>query len=208
MAQTWLGVLGAAYATITVACRLDAIYAVIGQQVSLTIAQLPDVDAGGRGITSASGVVIGRKVKPLDAVVELTVLTTQVRIAGYAPSSLIDTVTLVSGISYDIVLDATQPAGYADISNWAIGDAVRIATYDNATPASAPLVVTAVDFGTLTVTATLTSGAIPTGTRTLEYDAASVVQTSQERYAFIAVGAPDNNIPFASGNAPPRQFAS
>ena len=208
MAQTWLGVLGAAYATITVACRLDAIYAVIGQQVSLTIAQLPDVDAGGRGIVAASGVVIGRKVKPLDAVVELTVLTTQVRIAGYAPSSLIDTVTLVSGISYDIVLDATQPAGYADISNWAIGDAVRIATYDNATPASAPLVVTAVDFGTLTVTATLTSGAIPTGTRTLEYDAASVVQTSQERYAFIAVGAPDNNIPFASGNAPPRQFAS
>ena len=208
MAQTWLGVLGAAYATITVACRLDAIYAVIGQQVSLTIAQLPDVDAGGRGIVAASGVVIGRKVKPLDAVVELTVLTTQVRIAGYAPSSLIDTVTLVSGISYDIVLDATQPAGYADISGWTIGDGVRIATYDNATPASAPLVVTGVDFGTLTVTATLTSGSIPTGTRTLEYDTATSTQVSQERYAFIALPDPDNVIQFSGSNAAPRQFAS
>jgi hypothetical protein len=85
---------------------------------------------------------------------------------------------------------------------------VLIATYDNATPSAAELTVTTVTVSTRTVRATLTAGTIPTGTRTLEYEAASVVQTSQERYAFIAVGAPDNNIPFASGNAPPRQFAS
>jgi len=208
MAQTWLGVLGGAYATITVACKLDAINAVIGSQVSVTIAQLPDVDSGGRGIVAASGVVIGRKVKPLDAVVELTLLSTYVRVAGYAPSSRISSVTLVSGSTYDIVLDSSQPAGYATTSAWQSGDLVRIATYDNATPASAELTVTSVTVSTRTVRATLTVGTIPTGTRNLEYDDATVVQSTQERYAFIAVGAPDNEIPFASGVVPPRQLAS
>jgi hypothetical protein len=208
MAQTWLGVLGAAYSTITVACTLSAIDAVIGSQVSVTIAQLPDVDAGGRGIVAASGVVIGRKVKPLDAVVELTVLTTQVRVAGYAPSSLIDTVTLVTGSTYDIVLDSSQPAGYAATGAWQTGDRVLIATYDNATPSAAELTVTTVTVSTRTVRATRTAGTIPTGTRTLEYHDATIVQASQEQYAFIAVGAPDNEIPFASGDVPPRQLAS
>jgi len=208
MAQTWLGVLGGAYATITVACKLDAIAAVIGSQVSVTIAQLPDVDGGGRGIVAASGVVIGRKVKPLDAVVELTLLSTYVRVAGYAPSSRISSVTLVSGSTYDIVLDSSQPAGYAATSAWQSGDLVRIATYDNATPASAELTVTSVTVSTRTVRATLTVGTIPTGTRNLEYDDATVVQATQERYAFIALGAPDNEIPFASGVVPPRQLAS
>ena len=41
------------------------------------------------GARARPGVVIGRRVRPLDAIVELTVLTTQVRVAGYAPSSLI-----------------------------------------------------------------------------------------------------------------------
>ena len=209
MAQTWLGVLGAAYQTITVACRLDAIDAVIGSQVAVTVAQLPNTLDGGRGITLASGVVIGRRVRPLDAIVELTVLTTQVRVAGYAPSSLIDTVTLVTGSTYDIVLDATQPPGYATTSTWLVNDIIQVTQYDATSPTSVTGTVTAVDAVTRTVTATL-SGAAPSGTLTLEYRSATLVATQQERYAFIALedGAGGNVIEFASGNVPPRQFAS
>jgi hypothetical protein len=209
MAQTWLGVLGAAYQTITVACRLDAIDAVIGSQVAVTVAQLPNTTDGGRGITLASGVVIGRAVRPLDAIVELTVLTTQVRVVGYAPSSLIDTVTLVSGSSYDIVLDAVQPTGYAATSVWQNGDVIQVTQYDTASPTSVTGTVTAVDAVTDTVTATL-SGAAPSGTLTLEYRTATFVAAQQERYAFIALedGAGGNVIEFTSGNAAPRQFAS
>ena len=209
MAQTWLGVLGAAYQTITVACRLDAIYATVGQQVSVTVAQLPDTTSGGRGIVLASGVVIGRAVRPLDAIVELTILTTQVRVAGYAPSSLVDTATLVSGSSYDIVLDAIQPTGYALADAWQVGDAAELTQYDAVTPTAVVATITAIDQLTQTVTATL-SGAPPAGTLTLEYRGAADVVAQQERYAFIALedGAGGNVIEFASGNAPPRQFAS
>jgi hypothetical protein len=209
MAQTWLGVLGAAYQTITVACRLDAIYATVGQQVSVTVAQLPDTTSGGRGIVLASGVVIGRAVRPLDAIVELTILTTQVRVAGYAPSSLVDTATLVSGSSYDIVLDAIQPTGYALADAWQVGDAAELTQYDAVTPTAVVATITAIDQLTQTVTATL-SGAPPAGTLTLEYRGAADVVAQQERYAFIALedGAGGNVISFASGDVSPRQFAS
>ena len=209
MAQTWLGVLGAAYQTITLACRLDAIDAVIGSQVAVTVAQLPDTTSGGRGITLASGVVIGRAVRPLDAIVELTILTTQVRIAGYAPSSLIDTATLVSGSSYELTIDIAQPIGYAFDDSWLVGDEAQLTEYDVASPASVAATITAIDLLTGIITATL-SVAPPAGTLTLEYRGAADVVAQQERYAFIALddGASGNVIEFASGNAPPRQFAS
>jgi len=209
MAQTWLGVLGAAYQTITVACRIDAIFASIGQQAAVTVAQLPNTLDGGRGIVLASGVVIGRRVRLLDAIVELTLLTTQVRVAGYAPSSLVDTVTLVSGSNYDIVLNVSQPGGYAYVEKWQVGDEAELLQYDTAAPTSVTATITAVDVFTSTVTATL-SAAPPSGTLTLEYRDAPNVIAQQERYAFIALedGTGGNVIEFASGNVPPRQFAS
>lgn len=209
MAQTWLGVLGAAYQTITLACRLDAIDAVIGSQVAVTVAQLPNTTSGGRGITLASGVVIGRAVRPLDAIVELTILTTQVRIAGYAPSSLIDTATLVSGSSYELTIDVAQPSGYAFGESWTVGDVAQLTEYDVASPASVAATITAIDLLTGIITATL-SAAPPAGTLTLEYRNAPDVVAQQEKYAFIALedGATGNVIEFASGDAPPRQFAS
>lgn len=209
MAQTWLGVLGAAYQTITVACRLDAINAVIGTQVSVTVEQLPNTLDGGRGVTLATGVVIGRNVRPLDAIVELTVLTTQVRVVGYAPSSLVDTVTLVSGSSYDIALNPSPPLGYSSIYTWSVGDECQLTQYDTAAPSSVTASITAIDLGLLTITATL-SGAPPSGTLTLEYRTAQYVAMQQERYAFISLedGAGGNVIEFASGNVAPRQFAS
>ena len=147
--------------------------------------------------------------RPLDAIVELTILTTQVRVAGYAPSSLVDTATLVSGSSYDIVLDAIQPTGYALADAWQVGDAAELTQYDAVTPTAVVATITAIDQLTQTVTATL-SGAPPAGTLTLEYRGAADVAAQQERYAFIALedGASGNVIEFASGNAPPRQFAS
>jgi hypothetical protein len=90
-----------------------------------------------------------------------------------------------------------------------VGDVAQLTEYDVASPASVAATITAIDLLTGIITATL-SAAPPAGTITLEYRNAPDVITQQERYAFIALedGASGNVIQFASGNAPPRQFAS
>ena len=130
------------------------------------------------------------------------------RVAGYAPSSLVDTATLVSGSSYDIVLDAIQPTGYALSDAWQVGDAAELTQYDAVTPTAVVATITAIDQLTQTVTATL-SGAPPSGTLTLEYRPAEFVAAQQQKYAYIANDdAGGNIIEFATENVAARQFAS
>ena len=107
------------------------------------------------------------------------------------------------------LIDATQPPGYATTSTWQSGDVIQVTQYNATSPTSVTGTVTTVTPSTRTVRATL-SGAAPSGTLTLEYRSATLVAAQQERYAFIALedGAGGNVIEFASGNVPPRQFAS
>lgn len=203
LAQAWLGVLGAAYATAVVVCPLSAINSVIGSLASITISQLPDTESGGRGVSLLSGVAIGRSVKPREGTVELTLLTSHVRIAGYAPSSLVDTVS--AGATRDVVLEAVQPTGYADASWWTVGDAVVLRQYDVATPSEITATVTAVDTATRTVTIGTISGATPAGVLTLEYGGDTAAATHQQSFCFIADDA--DSIAFSTA-APARQFAA
>ena len=203
LAQAWLGVLGAAYATATITCPLSAVDAVIGSQVSITVSQIPDTENGGRGVASIAGVVIGRSVRPLDACVELTLLTTQVRIAGYTPSSLVTSVS--AGATRDVLLNLAQPTGYADASWWTVGDAVVLRQYDTATPIEITATVTAVDTATRTVTIGTISDVTPGGTLTLEYGVASAATAHQQTYCYIADDA--DSIAFSTAAAA-RQFAA
>jgi len=203
LAQGWLGSLGAAYTSITVMCPLDAINATIGAQVSVTIAQLPDTLDGGRGVTAVSGFVIGRQVKPSQSCVELTIFATQVRIAGYAPSSRVASITV--GATRDVVLEAVQPDGYATASAWLVGDRVMLRVHGlSATGPTAT--VTAVNIATRTITIGTISGATAGGPYNLEYGGAAVATTSQQAYCYIATAA--GLLAFGTGNKAARQFAS
>lgn len=203
LAQAWLGVLGAAYATAVVTCPLSAIDSVIGSLASITISQLPDTDSGGRGVSLLAGVVIGRSVKPREGTVEITLLTSQVRIAGYAPSSLIDTVS--AGATRDVVLEAVQPTGYADASWWTVGDAVVLRQYDVEPYSEITATVTAVDTATRTVTIGTISGATPAGVLTLEYGVDTAATAHQQAFCFIADDA--DSIAFSTA-APARHLAA
>lgn len=205
MAQTWLGTMGAAYTTLTVACPLSAIDSVIGSGVNITIPQLPNASDGGRGITRQTGVVIGRDVKPLEACVELTVMTTQIRIAGYAPSSRVTSVTALGGGLYDVLLDDPQPDGYATAVDWIVTDAIELQQYDVAGSTSITATVTAVNPATRKVTIGSLSAGVPAGVLNLEYGAAAVATAHQQEYCYIAQD--DDRIGFAVP-VPPRQFAS
>lgn len=206
LAQGWLGSLGAAYTIITVMCPLDAMACTIGTQVGVTISQLPDPVDGGRGITAVGGYVIGRQVKPMQACVELTVFTTQVRIAGYTPSSRTAYASVTLGATRDVVLDAVQPDGYATAISWTVGDAIILRQYNVSGPTEITATVTAVNTATRTITIGTISGLTPAGALNLEYGVAGAVQTSQQAYCYIAKIA--GVIPWGAGNAPARQFAS
>jgi hypothetical protein len=205
MAQTWLGVLGAAYTTVTIACPLSASDATIGTLVSITVSQLPDTLDGGRGVASLPGVVIGRSVKPMQATCELTILTTALRIAGYAPSSEVTSVTAAGGGLFDVLLELVQPTGYATAVDYEVGDIIALRQYDTAAPTEITATVTVVTPGTRTVRIGTLSGGVPAGTLTLEYAPAASVVTSQRRYAFVA--GTDDVINFSVATVA-RQFAA
>ncbi len=205
MAQAWFGVLGAAYAVVTVTCPLSAIDAIIGTQCSLTISQLPNSDGGGRGITTQPGVVVGRDVKPMMGTVELTVLTTQVRVAGYAPSALVDSAGLVSGNTWDFAIDTSEyfASGQAVSDCFAAGYAVRMTQRYVAAPTELAGTVVSVTGNDIRVT--FTGAFTSRADDVLEFDVAANATTAQQAWCFIA--GDDDFIGFASlANA--RQFAS
>jgi hypothetical protein len=205
LAQSWLGVLASSYVSITVTCPLSAMDAVIGTLASVTIAQLPDTQDGGRGITARSGYVIGRTCRPAMGVVEMALLCTDVRVAGYTPSSRTTSASVTAGATRVITLDLVQPTGYATASAWTVGDAVILRQYDTSGPTEITATVTATDPALRTVTIGTISGLTPAGALNLEYGAAPSAQVSQRAYCYVA--ASDSAIAFSTPAAA-RQFAS
>jgi hypothetical protein len=204
LAQSWMGILGTSYTTIKVAVPLTAYAVTIGSVVALTISQVPNAASGGRGISDMSGICVGREMAPMEGRITLTVLVTSVRVAGYCPSSTIDTVTATGMGFYEILLLAVQPAGFADTSWWAIGDKVCISQHNVAVPTDRTAVVTGVDTSTRKVTINTLSGAVGAAPLTLEYDVVGAVQDTQRKFCFIA--STDDIEHFASGDLPARQL--
>ena len=117
-AQALLGIFGYPYATITVSVPFTHFDVLTGSLVQLTSATLPDDDLGQRGMTARVGYVTGRKVDFGRGVITLTVLCPEANIAGYAPATRISAISLVSGTTYDLTIDPSNPTGYADVSVW------------------------------------------------------------------------------------------
>ena len=131
MAQTWFSVLGGSYNTVTLTLPLTAINCIIGERVGITVSQIPDTENGGRGIVDLPGIVLGRSVNPLEGYVELTVLMSQARIAGYAPSSVVSVSNVGMGL-YECSIIVIE--GWAAIEEWVVGDKVIILELNVDTP--------------------------------------------------------------------------
>jgi len=200
LGQIWFSVLGSPYDTIQAVCPMTAFTTVIGSYVNVQIKQIPDTSRGGRGIFDRIGIVVGRQVDPTQGTVTLTMISSVAPITGYTPSSNVDTITLSSGILYDIQLfDPFVGEGWAMGEGWVVGDQVRIETTGKAFTSSVGT-LTIVNPTTDIVRFNWTGGTIPssldlTSSPTLEYDsAASVATASMQRYAYIA--GTDNRIGF------------
>lgn len=204
--EPMLGLLGYPYDVISIPVALTLYDVLVGDNVLISSAQMPNASTGRRGITDATGIVIGREWHPMEAHGTLTVLVSLQNIAGYAPTSRITSTSLVSGTTYDITIaTGSQPTGYATIDDWAVGDEIKVANIDSASPTvRTGFITTPFVTGTATFRVAL-SGALPAGTVNVDYVDASSVQPSQEVYCFQANDA--CIIEYGSGDGPARTFA-
>lgn len=198
-----LGLLGYPYDVVKVAVPLTMYDVLIGDSVTITSAQLPDVETGKRGMDGAVGIVIGREWHVAEGHGLLTLLVSHLNTAGYAPTSRITSYTGTN--PYTITIAAgSQPTGYATISKWAVGDFVRVNAINSVSPTVRDGTISAINAALDQFTITL-SGAIPAGTLDVEYAGATDVQESQEIYAFF--GNDSAIIEYGSGDGPARMFA-
>lgn len=189
LAQIWFSVLGTPYEVFKIVCPLTAVESTIGSYINMSISQIPNSVDGGRGANIRPGFVVGRLVDPVQGTVELTCIASVLSISGYAPSSDIDSISLVSGIIYDIQLDNLGLPGWAMSDPWEIGDVVVIETKGISPFLFSYATITAVDRVNDIVTVNYTGGTLPTSLGspvTLEYDIAALATTNQKKYCYIA----------------------
>jgi hypothetical protein len=210
IATEYLNLFAINYAVITIAVPYTKFDVMCGDVVSLTHPLILSGD-GYKGVTGRRGIVIERRwnLDPRQhARGELTILLTGRNVVGYAPSAYLTDSTFISGNTWDLEMDSTDPlnvalATEADgslggqvIRHFAVGDYVRVQRRNTYTETNIVGQVTAIDLNTEMVrvafTTTLTDGA-DIGTETspeyiLEFrvDTGSTATASQRRYAYVA----------------------
>lgn len=200
-----IGLLGYPYDVITVKVPLTLFEVFIGDSVTIESDQLPNASTGARGVSSQSGIVIGRKWSPFEGNGELTILATLQNLAGYTPTSRIISNANVAGFQYDLTITAaSQPSGYASVSKWNVGDAVKVTQLDNASPTVRVGTIDSINTGAEKLRVTL-DAAIPAGTLNVDYGETADVQYSQQVYCFIADDAATLN--YTSSTTPARTLS-
>lgn len=154
-----LGVFGGPYETLI--CRvplshLDSSDPILcGQIVSLTWTKPPD-GAGGHGMSAKLGYVIGRAIHLREAFLELTLLMTTQRVAGYAPGGKITSISGASGGTgpFTVTLSSDYFAtGKQALDYWSAGDKGRVFKWGDSTPGTITFTLTSVAANQLTFTA-------------------------------------------------------
>lgn len=189
--------------------RLPVSYAGVelGDVVTLTEWLLP-TGSGGRGLSGAPCVVVGRRFNLTRATIELDGRLSAPELAGYAPEAL---VSAVSGAALTIdtsYLGSQGPHGFADTlladdasvradggtSTFTAGDEVQLLELDTLTP-TAPLRATVLSASSTTVTLdTMPGGTWATlastpGKVMLAFAPYADATAAQRRYAFLASSA-------------------
>lgn len=135
VASSITGIFGQPYRLLKCEVPLTAWDVTIGQVVSLDTAHLSA--NGARGITGATGIVMGRELEPYSARMSLTVLLAPATVAGYAPSSLVDGSTAVDqgGDVWTITCDGDEFPGSTEAEDWfSVGDPVIVVEFDSESP--------------------------------------------------------------------------
>lgn len=154
-----LGVFGGPYETLI--CRVPLSHLtssnpiLCGQIVSLTWSKPPD-GAGAHGVSGKLGYVIGRSIHIRQAYMELTLLMTTQRVAGYCPGGKITSISGTSGTTgpFTVTLSSDYfPSGKQALDYWTAGDKGRVFKWGNATPATITFTLTSVAANQLVFTA-------------------------------------------------------
>lgn len=200
------GVFGGPYQTVVIAVPLKDFSVVVGDTVFLTTRHVPDSD-GTMGVSERPAIVIARQWEPRASVGRLTLLLTDLNIAGYSPEAVVSSQSNTSGNTWAITVGTTEfpasPFNTADM--WfEAGDLVRVWELDDATSTLVSGTVVSASGNVVTVTfgSTWTPGS---STWVLAYDLSSTPwQASQDKYASVAssVGLRD-----LATDAPAQEFS-
>src|SRR5690606_19358646 len=136
LASRVLGVFGAPYSELTIEVPLTLFNVLLGDVVAVTWAKLPSgrVDdalraRGTLGVTDRLGLVVSREWEPMAGKGTLTILLTEQRIGGYAPSSRVVSVSGASGgTQFNVTLATTGylPPGTNAETWFSMGYKVRL----------------------------------------------------------------------------------
>lgn len=174
---------GDRYLTVSLTSTMRAFNALLGDVVDVDIPQLPL--AGARGFRR-KGRLISRDWDLDTGRGQLKVVFFAAGPAGYAPSALVDTATVVSGNTWDLLIDMSEyfEAGASLATFFAAGFGVRMTQRRTATPTTLQGTVVSVTGSTVRVlfSAPFTSRADDV----LEFDTRAGCVAAQVAWAFIA----------------------
>lgn len=224
VARRVLAIFGRPYSIVKVAVSAEWLStALCGSVLGLRSPRIPNAIAGTRGIGQGSdppavGLVIGRDWDLSTETGVITLIVSEAQTAGYAPSVFVNSSTLVSGNTYDLVVTFDDPSGAsmapsgAALSDfYTVGDKLSLLAWDSTTQSPQTCTVDAIDDGASELRMTFASSPTLTGTRYLrffQYDDTGLT-TSQRRFAFYADS--DRLLDDGSGSgilAPSREYAA
>lgn len=186
VASALTGIFGQPYRIVTCELSLTAWDVLAGDAVSINTKHIPG--AGVRGTTSATGIVIGRELRPYEARTGLTLLVSEGTVAAYASSSLVASQANVSGNTWDITLAGDEFPGSTQAEDWfTVGDPVVVTEFDSEAPATATGGVDSVtgDVVRVTFTGVWTPGSAEWLLEWANADSGSTT-TSMRKYAWLA----------------------
>lgn len=207
IATNVLGIYGVPYAYVTCDVPLQWRDVTLGMTVGLDTKQLPGRD-GKRGISNVLGVVVAREIDLYAARITLTILTSQVRVSGYAWGGRIEmsTATNISGDIWDINL---EPGLYYASGTLASDylkndDAIFVYVWDStsSTTVSGTVVSASGDTVRVKFDSTWTPGSDEWAIVFDDHSGANPLTANQKRFAYIASS--DSRV---FGSAPARVFS-
>lgn len=184
-----LGTFGSAYAYLRIRVKFTLYSLQVGDVVGLTWAKVPNA-SGTLGVTNKACIVVGREWDFGEASGVLTLMLTDQNVAGYTPSSRIDSVN--SGTSnttgpFGVTLQSTYFPGSTTAEDFfVVGDLIRVFRWNNILSAPRSGTITAVSGNDVTFT-TLTGWPHSGSDWILGYrPSTSITADNQKGYAYIA----------------------